>query len=214
MRLTFINFFIGFFLLLLLSEQSAGQQRVFPLPLAAPANDNPCNATPIAVNTTCSLTSSTNVAATATAGVLDPLCSFYLGGDVWFSLTVPASGAIQIQSVAGSMTDGGVAAYTGLCNGTLTEVGCDDDAGPGFMPQLNLTGLAAGTTLYLRFWDYGNSGSGTFQLCVIDLCPPSNPPPANDFPCNAQAMQLSVYTQGSNSMCASGLNEPDRKSVV
>ena len=177
------------------------------LPLAVPSNDDPCNSIGLPVSSSCTMATYTNASATATSGPAAPTCGFYQGGDVWFSIIIPASGSIQIQTAAGVITDGAMAVYTGTCSGGLTPIGCDDDGGPGLMPQLNLTGLIPGNTIFVRFWEYGNDNNGTFQICVMDLCPGVGPP-ANDYPCNAQSIQLGVYTPGSITICASALYEP------
>lgn len=44
------------------------------------------------------------------------------------------------------------------------------------MPYLSFTGLAPGTTVYIRFWEYGGDNNGTFSICVHT--PP--PPPSGD----------------------------------
>ncbi|MCB9196203.1 MAG: SprB repeat-containing protein, partial [Flavobacteriales bacterium] len=139
-----------------------------------PSNDNPCNATPLTVGSSCSYTTYTNANATATSGIPAPTCSNYLGGDVWFTATVPASGNLIIDSQTGVMTDGGMAVYTATsCSGTFTQVNCNDDSSPnGSMPLLNLTGLTPGQTLYIRFFEYGNNNNGTFGLCVYEPTPP------------------------------------------
>ena len=68
------------------------------------------------------------------------------------------------------MTDSVVAAYTGTCGGTLTQVGCDDDAGTGTMSLLPLTGLTPGSTLYVGVWRWLGTGSnnGSFVISAYD----------------------------------------------
>ena len=118
---------------------------------AQPPNDDPCSATPLTVGATCSFTQYTNVNATATVGVTAPGCANYQGADVWFSAVVPASGSIIFDSNTGVMTDGGMAVYSGACN-ALTLLGCNDDGSAnGLMPSLTQTGLAPGSTVYIRF---------------------------------------------------------------
>lgn len=131
---------------------------------AAPPNDNPCSATSIPVNASCVITNTTNLNATNTAGVTAPGCSSYAGGDVWYSVVIPASGSLNLEAYANSLTDGGMAIYSGAC-ASLTLVSCDDDSGPGLMPALSLSGTA-GTTYFIRFWEYGNNNNGTFGICA------------------------------------------------
>lgn len=132
---------------------------------AVPANDNPCAATPLPVNAACVITNTTNLNATNTAGVPAPGCASYGGGDVWYSFVVPASGSVSVESFANSLSDGGMAIYTGVC-GALTLLSCDDDSGSGLMPALSPSGLTVGSTVFIRFWEFGNNANGTFGICV------------------------------------------------
>lgn len=156
---------------------------------AQPANDNPCGAITLTVNATCvnfGVAPST-ATATNTTGVPAPGCANYQNRDVWYKLTVPANGAVSIQTTAGGITDGGMAAYTATaCGGTFTLVQCNDDFGASTMPRLDLTCLTPGSTLYIRFWRKGNGAGGTFNICASTLTPPATP--ANDDPCGAIAL--------------------------
>ena len=111
---------------------------------AQPANDNPCNAIPLTVGATCVYAQYTNALATASPSVPAPGCASYLGGDVWFSVTVPASGALTFNSNTGVITDGGMAIYSGTC-GALSLIECDDDdSNNGLMALITRTGLTPG----------------------------------------------------------------------
>ncbi|TGD58199.1 T9SS-dependent choice-of-anchor J family protein [Flavobacterium humi] len=97
--------------------------------------------------------------ATKTAGIT-PSCQASFNADVWYTVVVPASGTITIESQVGAsntMTDSVLAAFTGAC-GTLTQIGCDDDSGPtgpnNLMSILSLTGRTPGETLYIGLWKY------------------------------------------------------------
>lgn len=157
------------------------------------ANDDPCGATSLTVGTNCSTTTSTNVGATSSsvtapsgAGACGNTSGSYAGGDVWFSLTIPANGSVQIDVFTGTLTDPVVAAYTASsCTGPFTFVGCDDDAGAGLESQLQLSGLTAGDTLYIRVWRWNGGGAGTFSICATS---PSTTPPANDNCANATTL--------------------------
>ena len=168
---------ILFFIFLALYGKSA---------LAQPANDEPCAAVTLTVSPTCNFQTFTNAAATASLGVPDPGCASYLGGDVWFQVVVPSGGALNFNSQAAVITDGGMAIYSGTCN-SLNLIECDDDDGIGNMPSISATGLASGSTIWIRFWEYGNNGNGTFGICVTT--PP--PAPVNDDPCNAITLDAS-----------------------
>lgn len=141
-----------------------------------PANDDCANAIPLAVGTNgiCVEVTGTNAGATA-SGVAAPSCGGYLGGDVWYSITVPASGEVTFgtdYAATGSLTDLDMAIYSGTC-GSLTEIACDDFSGTGVMPNISATGLTPGSTVYIRVWEYGNDISGEFDLCISE-------PPASD----------------------------------
>lgn len=163
---------------------------------AQPSNDDPCNAMPLTANASCTYISATNVGATNTAGAPAPGCASYTGQDVWYSVTVPASGQLNIDSNTGTMTDGGMAAYSGSCS-SLTLLACNDDGSAnGLMPMLNLTGLTPGNTIFIRMWDYGG-GTGTFSICVVAPPPPpscvGNPPPGNTCATATPICELNGY---------------------
>lgn len=156
----------------------------------SPANDEPCTATPIGVNASCVDFTSTNV--NATGSTPSGSCAFYNGGDVWFSFTVPASGEITATGSLepGGFNDGGMELWSGDC-GNLTSLGCNDDSGPGLHPEISLTGLTPGETIYIQYWEFGNNSFGEFNICVVDDNPP--PPPANDDPCSAQSLSVANF---------------------
>ncbi len=115
-----------------------------------------------------------NVGATATAAAT-PSCQANNAADVWYTVVVPASGNITIETQAnGGMTDSVVAAFSGTCGGTLTQVGCDDDGGPAgannLMSILSLTGQTPGSTLYIGVWRYslGTGVNGSFVISAYD----------------------------------------------
>lgn len=164
-------------------------------------NDEPCNAIQIpAVTAECNNLTFSNVGATATSSPGNPgnVCENYNnptntyvalsnGGwgattkDVWFRITVPASGNIYItpspNQGAGWIQDGTMTLYRGTCS-SLTTYTCSDDynfpAGYNdLQPFIRATGLTPGETVYLRYWGYG-SAQGNFGFCVQsptnDLC--------------------------------------------
>ena len=136
------------------------------IPATAISQSNtPCSgmsvvAPSLAVNATCSNTTATIDGADSQQTNANnggtPSCGS-MGEDVWFTFTAPASGNVDLTTTAGTITDAVMAVYSGSC-GSFTEVDCDDDGGTGSMPLLNLTGLTAGNTYFIRLWDHGTMG--------------------------------------------------------
>lgn len=152
---------------------------------AAPTNDEPCNAIQLPeVSSTCQYSFFTTNGATTSVG--PPTPASCVGGsapqqggfqagtqDVWFTITVPASGNVDVTAFpnggAGFITDGVMALYSGTC-ASLTQIACSDDnnypgSGNDFLPFISVSGLTPGTTVYLRYWDYG-LGGGDFGICA------------------------------------------------
>ncbi len=138
-------------------------------------NDNCSGAIALTVGTDSSqnIITGTNVGATDSGVALPNNCDQYLGGDVWYTAEVPASGELNIEtSNAGGITDTGVAVYIGTC-GSLTQIACDADTGPGFFSIVNLTGLS-NTTVYIRVWEYQNNNFGEFNIVAYSVPTPTN----------------------------------------
>ncbi|MGB0373513.1 MAG: T9SS type A sorting domain-containing protein [Flavobacteriaceae bacterium] len=100
--------------------------------------------------------------------------------DVWFKATVPSSGKLTIETSAVSrsaLSDTVLVAYT-LSEGSLTEIGCNDDEDDStFFSKIELTGQVANTEIYVMVVEYNNQagyddGSGTnlgpFNICAFD----------------------------------------------
>ncbi|HOY31139.1 MAG TPA: gliding motility-associated C-terminal domain-containing protein [Bacteroidales bacterium] len=147
---------------------------------AQPANDDCANAQAIPVGTYCSYVTYTNTGATYSSETPLPACGSYTtsAADVWFKVTVPASGAMVFDTYPGVITNGAMAIYYGTCN-SLTLIECDDNDGTGSMPTITRTDLTPGATVLIRFWEYGGGTYGTFGLCVHSIPQPpacaSNP---------------------------------------
>jgi len=149
-------------------------------PLPPPPNDLPCNAIPLTANAVCTYSTFSNANATAAPGVPVPGCAGYLGGDVWFTTTIPASGIIMIDTQIDIVIDGGMAVYTGTC-GSLTLLECDDDdSANGAMPQIQVNSQPPGTQIFIRFWEVGNNNNGDFGICVTEVST-CGTPLTNDF---------------------------------
>lgn len=129
-------------------------------------------ATVLPVGTGCSYTTVDNIGATQQTNAANggtPSCSS-LGEDSWYSFIAPASGSVDVFSLAGTITDGAFAIYSGPC-GSLSEVACNDDGGPGFMPQLTSVPVTPGLQYFLRIWEFGG-GTGSFDVCIQEAAPP------------------------------------------
>ncbi len=188
--------------------------------VAQPSNDTPCNAISLSVGTTCSFSTYTNAGATD-SGIPDPGCANYLGGDVWFSVTVPASGSLIFDTQSGVVTDGGMAIYSGTNCSSLSLIACNDDGGTGLMPRISQSGLTPGSTIWIRFWEYGNNNNGTFGICVYDgaCSTPSNDDCSGAIPVTVSANgsgcpspvsgTIECATQSSQSTTACGGTEDD-----
>jgi hypothetical protein len=168
-----------------------------------PPNDDCSGAAPLTVNTPCNFSTQTNEFATD-SGVANPGCAGYAGADVWFSVVVPASGNLVIDTDTGDIFDGGMAIYSGTC-AALTLIECDDDdSDNGFMPSITRTGLTPGDTIYIRFWDNSNFDSGAFDICVSE--PP--PPPTNTDCASAEditcGQTVSATTNGTTGSIVNG----------
>jgi len=165
-----------------LSVNCTGNCYVPPPP---PPNDGPCSAYTLTVNTACNTETHTTLGATD-SGIPDPTCGFgYMGGDVWFEATVPASGFLVIETFAGSMPNGGIALYSGSDCNNLTEIVCEEPWTGGFPGQqliMSSAGLA-GQTVWIRIWDPNNDVQGTFDICAYE------PPPILDVDTTAYTPQ-------------------------
>lgn len=150
--------------------------------LAQPANDDPCGAIPLTVQTGSICTPSNPYSWTgATNSTVVPAasCASYSTGDIWFSFIAPASGKANINTAegtgVGAITDAGMEVWgnAGSCSTpTFFYIFCDDDSGPGNMPAMNLT-LTPGALYYIRIWDYYDNPFGNIGgVCVTDPNPP------------------------------------------
>ncbi|MEM0994838.1 MAG: T9SS type A sorting domain-containing protein, partial [Bacteroidota bacterium] len=137
-----------------------------------PTNNDCANATELTVvqgdGATCINTIGTNISATASGATPNPTCSqFGSGEDVWYSVTVPLSGDVSVEmSSAGGPNDWAMSIYSGSC-GSLAEVECDDDDGPGFFPLIELTGRTPGEILLVRVFEFNNNEIGPFNICAF-----------------------------------------------
>ena len=151
--------------------------------IPAPGNDDCSNAVALTIgeNVTSNSVVGTNVSAT-NSNPPAPGCASFSGGDVWYTVVVPATGNVTVETseVTGSnVTDTGLAVYSGDCNG-LNLLSCDDDSSTnGNYSLISLNGLTPGQVLYINVWEYANDSFGEFQISAYD-CPTGTPAPTGD----------------------------------
>ncbi len=144
------------------------------------SNDNSCSAQYLSVKNYVSYSTYSNVGSSASSGFSDPSCGGYRTdestGDVWFKFIVPSSGYVGIlfNSISGEPSDWAteVYSYNGSCS-NLSLLECDDDDGPGTMPEIHLTDLNSGSWIYVRVWEYGCNQSGNFKISIVEENPPT-----------------------------------------
>lgn len=145
----------------------------FTTPATPPVNDDCSGAialTPGATFAQNAITT-TNVGAT-TDGTTT--CQSSRGNNVWYSVVVPASGSLTIETdaAAGSpLTDTVLSVHGGACGSTFTNVSCDDDTGNGNFSKVVLSGQTPGETLYVSVWRYTSNATnldGQFQISAYD----------------------------------------------
>ncbi|NQY28894.1 MAG: T9SS type A sorting domain-containing protein [Flavobacteriaceae bacterium] len=96
-----------------------------------------------------------------------PACAAYAGGDVWYSVIVPADGNIEIETQvdgASTITDTGIEVYSGACGGLASIICNDDNAGGGTFSLASITGRTPGEVLLVRAWVYGGGVEDTFKI--------------------------------------------------
>ncbi|MBK6476597.1 MAG: T9SS type A sorting domain-containing protein [Flavobacteriales bacterium] len=172
-------------------------------------NDNCAGAIVLPVIENCFVQNFTNSGATASGNLPAPTCGGAPNTDVWFRFVAPASGVVRINSNAVTLNDGVMQLYSGTCGSlTLVATGCDDDSGPGLMPDIDrrCKALTPGATYFIRYWGRSNT-SGVFSLCVRG--PDNFPTPTEDCAggitvCSSQAINNSAdYTGCSVDLTAS-----------
>ncbi|HEX8270878.1 MAG TPA: T9SS type A sorting domain-containing protein [Flavobacterium sp.] len=139
---------------------------------ASPANDLCANAATLVPGGTFADNDQvgTLLAASTTNTGLTYTCQTSRSLDVWYSVVVPASGSITIETNAvtgSSLTDTVLSVFSGSCN-SLTQVGCSDDEGTGNFSLVTVTGQTPGSTLLVGVWRFGSGVGGEFQISAYD----------------------------------------------
>jgi hypothetical protein len=164
---------------------------------AQPANDNPCFAIPLTVvagtllDEPCSTgTLYNHIAATVSTVTYNSgttIC--YAGADVWFSVVVPSSGNLMLntsESITGTSNDLTMVVFTAtVCSGVFTRIACNDDGGDANIGYLNpivrITGRTPGEVLFIKIAPLGGPAVAnmSFRLCAKNLG--TNVPPPISF---------------------------------
>lgn len=144
------------------------------VPIPAPANDDPGGNIGVTVGahgSTCtSPTYMTNVGATDStgmAGLPAPSCGNYLGGDVFYFFTTPASGQVIISR---TNDDWDFVSYSIHETTWANEVNCGHITN-GTTDSAIITGLTPGSICGLRFWEWNNNSFGSEGFCVREHDP-------------------------------------------
>ncbi|MFY0481930.1 T9SS type A sorting domain-containing protein [Flavobacterium sp. PLA-1-15] len=118
------------------------------------------------------ITDANNSGATGSSQATPATCFGYAGGDIWFSVEVPSSGNLIIEtgdsSTSASGIDTVITVYTGSCE-ELTQVNCNDDNAGTAYSKVTLTGRTPGEVLYIRAYEYGNNNFGEFGISAHDV---------------------------------------------
>ncbi len=150
------------------------------------ANEDPCDAQLISCGET--VNGSTVGAASSVVGV--PSCGSGTDSDVFYKLEAIA-GVNYTVTVNGSNYDGIIAAYTGSCSGSLTELDCSDvGIGTGLIETINFS-VAFNRTVYIQTYDWSSTG-GEFTLIVSCANLPY------DDPCEARSLVCGESFSGSS----------------
>lgn len=141
-----------------------------------PANNVASGAFSLALNSTCTGNTLTNVGAAQEVGEPAASCAGTTGNaTVWYKFVAPASGAVRISSdFSGSgLADTRVALFAATDSSnysTFSIMNCDDNNGSNTGRSiLYATGLTGGTTYYVAVDGTPTASTGTFCLTVYEL---------------------------------------------
>lgn len=130
-----------------------------------PVNDLCANAIELPVGDSCVFSPySSRYATTDTVGTApSPGCGFYQGGDVWFTVEMPATGMLHLER---DNIDGNAqfALYEGTCGNFSSVIDCAQLTSEMEINDPNL----AGETLYLRVFGYNSEEGAEFEFCAWD----------------------------------------------
>jgi len=136
----------------------------------APANDDCSGAIALTPGNAFGVNPVDGSVVSATADAEIASCGL-TGPGVWYSVVVPGDGNITIEIGPDAATgntdfDSVIEAFSGTCGSLVPiESGCDDDgADDGNFSKLALTGLASGSTIYVRVWEFLGDETEPFAI--------------------------------------------------
>jgi hypothetical protein len=142
-------------------------------PDGPPLNDEPCNAVEVTLG---SIASGNNACATTSnePAVVPSCWTTGTRNTVWYSFLAPASGSVKIRTAPGTLLNTQIAAYSGTCGSSLTQIAsaCNNDA-PNCggttltISELTLTGLTNGVRYYVSV-DGTNNNVGSFAITIVN----------------------------------------------
>ncbi len=174
-----------------------------------PANDEPCDATPIACGESIAGTT-----AGASASGVDAICGTGVDNDVFFSLE--ATGGLEYTvNVNGANHDGILAAFTGDCN-ELTQIACaDDNVFDGGIETVVFM-VTESQTVTIQTYDWGGSSDFTIDVsCTApanDLCTEATTLPLR-APGTCEGNEAIGTTEGAASDSLAGICESSSPDV-
>ena len=111
-----------------------------------------------------------------TSSVVIPICPTFApagNSDVWYSVAIPASGSLTIETQASTTNPIGdtvLVAFSGTCT-TLAPLTCNDDT-TGLYSTITLTGQTPLSVVYVGVWKYGttapNATTNGFRISAYD----------------------------------------------
>jgi len=135
--------------------------------MVMPKNDTCANAIPTIIP---GYTLVSNVGSTD-SGIPAPSCGAVDPGDIWFKVTVPATGSIILTTDEDSgspLIDTVMSVYSGTC-GNLQEIACNDDMDINtYFSNIELSNQTPGDILYVRIFTYFGDPYGSFYLWSLE----------------------------------------------
>jgi hypothetical protein len=135
------------------------------LPAAQTSINDECSAAivlPVNNNTSCTI--STNGTFNTTTQSMSSCSGSNQARDVWYKFTATAT-THRIALTNTNNTDYVMQIFSGTCS-SLSSMACVNNTGSNIPEIVVLNNFIAGSTYYIRIYDYYANGSGSFTLCI------------------------------------------------